>query len=131
MAPGTKAPTGRPVRTLGLSDTQSPFRVVETAVAAGTARAAPADPGDPTGVKGYIAFSVAHGIYPQGAGIDPDEDISDDVALNSATISAEINFDAQHLATIHQLTWSQVSPADVQKLGTVGDLVALVKQNLA
>lgn len=122
-------------RLVGLSGPRSPFQLVETA---GDPQAKPAaaqpvapDPNDPSGVKSYIAFSVAHGIYPKGAGIDPDQDISDDVGLNAGTIAAEINFDAQHLATIHQLNWKSVSADDVSKLKTVSDLVNLVKTNLS
>lgn len=132
MASKSKAIAGRSRRVVGLSNSKLPFQPVHTPPAGGAApKAISPDSSDPTGVKSYIAFSVAHGIYPHGAEIDPSQDISDDVALNSPTIAAEINFDALHLATMHQLTWDQVSPSDVQKLATVADLVALVKKNLS
>jgi hypothetical protein len=93
------------------------------------AAAAPAD--DPTGIKGYIAFSVAHALYPRGDGIDPDYPIANDIKLNGPSIAAEINVDAQHSATMHHLTWKSVTADDLSGLATVSDLVKLVQNNLS
>ena len=93
--------------------------------------ALPADPSDPTGLKAYIANSIAHQLYPKGAGIDPDQDISDDVALNAGTIASEINVYGNESATVHHLTWTLVTATQVGKLGTVSDLVKLVKSSLS
>jgi hypothetical protein len=139
MAKPKKAAKRGPVsRQIQLSASGSPFQLVSRVVPAGVTpdSAAPTPvvakkAADPTGEKGYIAFSVAHSLYPQGAGINPDQDISDDTALNSDMIATEINVDAQHSAVIHQLTWTLVTAADVAKLKTVMDLVNLVISNLA
>src|SRR5260370_39106209 len=88
-----------------LAGSEAPFQLVQTNSAAKKAapvpQPVPADPSDPTGVKSYIAFSVTHGIYPQGGGINPDPDISDDVKLNPDTLAAERHGDAQHAAPTH------------------------------
>lgn len=108
------------------------FGVVETAAVISVApKAVPLDQGDPTGVKAYVAFSVAHGIYPNGAGINPDEDIASDAKLNAATIALEINFDAGHLAIMHHLVWNAVKAGDVTTLEKVSGLVSLVKAHLS
>ena len=137
----TKAKTAssapRSSRRIGLSVPQSPLQLMETTVPTGKQKVAaapnavPADSNDPTGIKAYIAFSVAHALYPQGSGIDPDQDISDDVKLNAASIAAEVNVDAQHAATIHQLTWTPVTTDNISGLDTVSSLIALIKGNMS
>jgi len=121
-------------RQIQLAGPGAPFKLVQTdtgkATGAGTPNAVPPDADDPTGVKNYIAFSVAHGVYPKGAGINPDQDISDDVKLNSDTIATEVNVDAQHSATIHKLKWNQVTAVQIAALMKVSDLVSLIKKNL-
>jgi hypothetical protein len=129
--------TAAAARRIQLAGGRSPLKLLETRTATGGAKSAvapksvPTGGDDPTGIKTYIAFSVAHALYPQGAGVNPDQDISDDVTLNSVTIAAEINVDAQHSATMHQLAWTPVTATQVAKLKTVSDLVALVKSKLA
>jgi hypothetical protein len=138
MAIAKKVSTGGDAaRQIKLAGPAAPFQLVQTSTgtaaatqAATATKPVPADPSDPTGVKNYIAFSVAHAVYPQGPCVNPDQDISDDVKLNSDTIAAEVNVDAQHSATIHQLSWTSVTAAKISTLNTVGDLVNLIKANL-
>jgi hypothetical protein len=138
-------------RHVSLAGSHLPFQLVENfldaagnpvpapkgAAAAPKAAVAPASNAaasagdDPTGIKGYIAFSVAHALYPKGDGIDPDYPIATDIKLNGPSIAAEINVDAQHSATMHHFTWKSVTADDLSGLATVSDLVKLVQNNLS
>jgi len=86
---------------------------------------------DPNGVKAYIAFSIAYSLYPDGNGVDPDQDISDNAKLNSDILAATINKNALTSAKMHQLVWTLITADQVAKLVTVNDLMNLVKGNLA
>jgi hypothetical protein len=86
---------------------------------------------DPIGYKNWIAHDVAHGIYPNGAGVDPNQDISDDVATNSDIRANQINFYATLDAKKLGYTWTPVTATDVGKLKTVLDLMTLIVARLS
>jgi hypothetical protein len=85
---------------------------------------------DPKGYKNWIAHDVAHGIYPKGAGVDPNQNISDDVSSNADIRATQINLYATLDAKKLGYTWAAVTTTDVGKLKTVGDLMNLVVAHL-
>jgi len=125
-----KAKSAKARARLSLSQQPLSLQVIHT-TAAGKSTAVGAPPDDPRGFKPYIAFSVAHGIFPDGDGVDPNQDISENAAANGDTLAVQINFYAQLLASKLRYKWSLVSADDVRKLKTVQDLVDLVKKNLS
>ena len=88
-------------------------------------------PNDPKGYKNWIAHDVAHGIYPNGAGVDPNQNISDDVGSNSDIRAAQVNFYVTLDAKKFGYAWTSVAATDVGKLKSVGDLMALIVSQLS
>jgi hypothetical protein len=86
---------------------------------------------DPQGYKNWIAGDVAHGIYPSGDGVDPNQSIIDDVSKNSDVRAVQINFYATLDAKKFGYTWTSVDGDDVGKLKTVGALMDLVVSHLS
>jgi hypothetical protein len=91
----------------------------------------PAAANDPKGYKNWIAGDVAHGIYPHGDQIDPDQKIADDVSKNSDVRAVQINLYATLDAKKFGYTWKTVTATDVSKLKTVADLMDLVVKHLS
>lgn len=87
--------------------------------------------GDTDGFKTYIGWCVAYYLYPSGNGINVNQDISDNAQTNSDALALDINYYASKLAIQYQYTWTNVTPAAVAALKTVGDLENLVIANLA
>jgi hypothetical protein len=85
---------------------------------------------DPIGYKNWIAHDVAHGIYPKGAGVDPNQDITDDVTSNADIRANQINFYATLDAKKLGYTWAPATTTDVGKFKTVLDLMTLVVAHL-
>jgi hypothetical protein len=81
--------------------------------------------------KTYIAWCVAYYLYPDGDGVNEDQDISDNAGTNSDALALDVNYYATKLAAQYGYTWTNVTPAAVSRLKTVGDLEALVIANLA
>jgi hypothetical protein len=86
---------------------------------------------DPIGYKNWIAHDVAHGIYPKGAGVDPNQKIADDVAANADIRANQINFYASLDAKKLGYTWAIASATDVGKFEIVLDLMKLVVAHLS
>lgn len=97
----------------------------------GTTAAANAANNDPMGFKAYTGWCVAYYLFPDGDGIDLDQDISDNAQTNSETIAAEVDFYASKLAGHYNLTWTNVTATDVAKLTDVHSLESLVIANLS
>jgi hypothetical protein len=85
---------------------------------------------DPKGYKNWIAHDVAHGIYPSGAGVDPNQPIADDVAKNADTRALQTNFFASLDAKKLGYSWANVTTTDLSSLKIVADLMALVVAHL-
>jgi hypothetical protein len=91
----------------------------------------PAPAADPKGLKNYIAFDVAHGIYPVGDKVDPNRPIADDMSSNSDIRALQVNLYAKKDAGRFGYTWSAVKPSDLSGLKIVGDLMDLVVAHLS
>jgi hypothetical protein len=119
-----------PGSTLNFAATQGALRLQQT----GKRQASTDHPdaaSDPKGYKNWIAGDVAHGIYPNGDSVDPNQSIVDDVSKNSDVRAVQINLYATLDAKKFGYTWKSVSSGDVGKLKTVGTLMDLVVSHLS
>ena len=89
------------------------------------------DASDPKGLKNFIAFDVAHSLYPQGNSVDPNQGIGSDAGSNCDIRAAQINLDAQLDALKFGYIWTPVGPAEVAELRRVGELMDLIVSHLA
>jgi hypothetical protein len=85
---------------------------------------------DPKGYKNWIAHDVAHGIYPSGTGVDPNQTIADDLAKNADIRALQANFFASLDAKKLGYSWANVTTTDLSSLKIVADLMALVVAHL-